>query len=319
MVSRSKIGRFKIIIFFGCFLLLLILFLEIAEQQNSFVKQLLLYASSDVEELYVATIAMKCDESLEVNLNKIQNFVEVIKLNDPQTDLIFFGETITSSYRSNKPGYHKNIAEKIPGKTTDLVAKLARENQVYICFGMAERFGSYVYNTQVLINPKGKIIVKHRKKDVKSIAFESGKRVISIVDIKGFKTGLVICADVQSKAAISEANTHETDLILLSNADWSDSWDTEKLAYKYLAKSYNSWLITANRFGSEADVFWDGHIEIMDPFGEIKTRSELSERYLIYKIKMDPNKAARKWMKIYNNISGIYLILKNLSVFSHYM
>jgi predicted amidohydrolase len=77
-----------------------------------------------------------------------------------QADLVVLGETITFVGLGKK--YHE-VAEPIPGPSTDYFCQLAKKYKIYIVVGLLERDGHLVYNVAVLIGPDGKIIGKYRK------------------------------------------------------------------------------------------------------------------------------------------------------------
>lgn len=301
------------------FLLTIIFSVEANENKNSFIKSILAIETDSSVSLNIATIAMECDVDPKINQLKMKDFVREIKHENPQTDLIFFGETISSRYHSKLNEYHKRIAETVPGPTTQLIAELAEKYNVYICFGIVEEINEKLYNSQVLIDNTGEIITVQRKKNLKSKAFNPGNKSITTVDIKGVKTGIVICADIRSKETLLASKEDETELILISNADWSDEWDNKSFAYRYLAKQYNSWIVTANRFGNEDEIFWDGHIEIVNPFGEIRMKGISKEQYMTYRLKINKSKTKIKLLNIYNKITIVCLVIKHLRIASHYI
>ena len=83
---------------------------------------------------------------------------------------------------------------------------------------------------QVLINPEGEIQAVHRKSNLKSgektANYKAGSVPVTITDIKGVRTGIVICSDAASPSTMREMMRSHPDLILLSLADDSDekSW-----------------------------------------------------------------------------------------------
>lgn len=88
----------------------------------------------------------------------------------------------------------------VPGAYTDLLGKLAKELNVWICAGCLERDGDKTYNSAVLINPKGDIVLKHRKintlKFLTEDLYDPGNRdEVSCVDTEFGRIGITICAD----------------------------------------------------------------------------------------------------------------------------
>src|SRR5262249_29758983 len=67
-----------------------------------------------------------------------------------KADLVVLGETLTYPGLGKK--YHE-VAEPIPGPSTEYFGQLAKKNNIYIVPGLLERDGNVVYNVAVLIGP----------------------------------------------------------------------------------------------------------------------------------------------------------------------
>ena len=67
------------------------------------------------------------------------------------------------------PGACK-LARPIPGETSDRLCQVAKANKVMIVAGLTELDGSRIYNSAVLVDETGKILLKHRKINVLKIA-----------------------------------------------------------------------------------------------------------------------------------------------------
>jgi predicted amidohydrolase len=77
-----------------------------------------------------------------------------------KADLVVLGETLT--YVGLGKSYAE-VAEPIPGPSTEYFGRLARQHNLYIVPGLLERDGHLVYNVAVLIGPDGQVIGKYRK------------------------------------------------------------------------------------------------------------------------------------------------------------
>ena len=51
------------------------------------------------------------------------------------------------------------------------------------------------------------------------------------------------------------------------------------------ARLYDSWIVSANRFGREDDRFWEGHAAISDPWGRLRASSTGRGSVLHHRIK----------------------------------
>ena len=92
-------------------------------------------------------------------------------------------------------------AEPVPeGKTFSFLAKKALEHGVYICSGLVEKAGDKVYNSAVIINPKGELILLHRKineLDIGHPYYALGDR-LNVCHTEFGTLGLLICADANA-------------------------------------------------------------------------------------------------------------------------
>jgi len=88
----------------------------------------------------------------------------------------------------------------IPGKYTEFLSDLARRYTIWISAGCLERDAENVYNSAVLIDRAGRIVLKHRKIDtlpwLTKHLYDCGQpEDIRVVDTEFGRIGLTICAD----------------------------------------------------------------------------------------------------------------------------
>lgn len=88
----------------------------------------------------------------------------------------------------------------IPGRYTRFLSDLAVKHRVWVCAGCLERAGDRVYNSAVLIDRRGEIVLKHRKivtlPEITSHLYDTGSiDDIQVVDTEFGKVGITICAD----------------------------------------------------------------------------------------------------------------------------
>ena len=281
---------------------------------NAILIKMLYNISKATKNLKVATTAIMCDKDPNKNVQKMVNLIEEIKKNHPDVELILFGETIHGWFFNFKKTaeYHHEIAETVPGKTTDIMSELAAKNNVYISFGINEKEKRDFYNSQVLLGPAGNIIAVHRKRAMRESFFTPGEKPVTITQIKDIKTGIVICYDVQSKEVNKALKQNKLELIIHSLADDEDpKW----FGIGYLARSYDAWLVNANRFGEEGGHYWNGWITITNPLGKICISGMEKEQYLYYEIRIvEQNSIIKIIRKIYVRLGRIFHVIKNLDL-----
>jgi predicted amidohydrolase len=112
-----------------------------------------------------------------------------------KADLVVLGETITYVNLGKK--FHE-IAEPIPGPSTEYFCKLAKQYNLYIVVGLVERDGHVVYNVAVLIGPDGTVIGKYRKVCLPRGEIEAGLTPGSeypVFPTRFGKVGMMVCYD----------------------------------------------------------------------------------------------------------------------------
>ena len=146
-----------------------------------------------MDKLKVATISTEnfigeVDRSIK-NMSKWARKAALQKV-----DLIVFPELCVNGYVQNSVAW--NLAESIPGPSTNKIIALAKKVKAVICFGILERDADIVYNTQVLVSGNG-IIGKQRKihmPHVEYLYWRSGFQ-IETFDIGKAIVGITICYD----------------------------------------------------------------------------------------------------------------------------
>jgi predicted amidohydrolase len=103
------------------------------------------------------------------------------------------------------------MAEPIPGPSTDRLAGLATELHLWIVAGLDENRGGRLFNTAVLIDPNGAIVGKYSKVHLQNWMLASGVNrgddfPVWDVAIAGVKTkvGIQICYDIQHPESTRE-------------------------------------------------------------------------------------------------------------------
>ncbi len=89
--------------------------------------------------------------------------------------------------------------------TIKVMAEIAYLHKIHICFGYGERVNEKIYNSAVLLNPDGHIILKHRKINELEVALDLYHRgnKIEVAEIPGIgKVGLMICADAFAEGEV---------------------------------------------------------------------------------------------------------------------
>jgi predicted amidohydrolase len=86
---------------------------------------------------------------------------------------------------------------KLYDEIVERVSELARENGVYVVFGLLEPYKNCVYNSALLIGRNGEVLLKHRKFQ-EPMKFCTGNTVRTTKTEFG-KVAIIICGDLYNK------------------------------------------------------------------------------------------------------------------------
>ncbi len=115
-------------------------------------------------------------------------------------DLIVLPECTLTGYVYEEDDFDR-FAEPVPGPMTFAMAQLAQKYGAYLCFGVVEQAGSRVYDSGVLLNREGQIVLVQRKLSEKP-PFWAGERV-EVAETELGRIALLICGDLFHPEAIT--------------------------------------------------------------------------------------------------------------------
>ena len=112
-----------------------------------------------------------------------------------RADLVVLPETLTY-YGTGKS--FAEVAEPIPGPSTEYFGKLAKDHDLYIVAGLVERDAHLIYNVAVLLAPDGTLAGKYRKVTLPRGEIEAGIAPgdeYPVFDTEFGKLGMMVCYD----------------------------------------------------------------------------------------------------------------------------
>jgi len=190
----------------------------------------------------------------------------------------------------------KKFAEPIPdGETCKRICKAARESKVFVCCGIVERDGDSIYNSAVIIDNNGNVLIRHRKLNELDIAhdvYAQGDR-LNVCPTPWGTFGLMICADAFAKdRMITRSLCYMGADVILSPSSWAvppdhnneldpygKEWDD---VYIPVAREFSVWIASASNVGPVTEGPWknwkcigcslvvgpDGKEKLKGPYGE---------------------------------------------------
>jgi predicted amidohydrolase len=165
----------------------------------------------------------------------------------------------------------RDLAQLIPGPHTQRLAQSAAQAGVFVVAGLVERADENLYNAAVLIDPRGQILLVHRKINELSIAhdlYSIGDRLgVAHTDLGTL--GIGICADnFPNSLAIGHVLARMGAQLLLSPSAWAVDADHDnartpygggwRTAFQELGRLYDLPVIAVSNVGWLTAGPWKG-------------------------------------------------------------
>jgi predicted amidohydrolase len=158
-------------------------------------------SSSRLPSFKLAMVQMRVDGGAKrTNLARAEERIAAAAQHDAQVVLLPEALTLGWTHPSSA-----TEAESIPlGESCARLATSARQHGVYVCAGLVERDGDRVFNSAVLLDPSGQILLHHRKINELEIGhpyYALGDR-LQVARTPMGTFGLMICADGFAKGQV---------------------------------------------------------------------------------------------------------------------
>jgi N-carbamoylputrescine amidase len=242
------------------------------------------------ERICVGLVQMSCAEEPRLNLDKALARIEEAAQRGAQ--IVCVQELFRSRYPCQSEDVRFfDLAEPIPGPTTEALSAVAAARKVAVIGSIFERRAAGVYhNTAVIIDATGKIAGRYRKMHIpddpryyEKFYFTPGDLDFGAYPTAYAKIGVLVCWDQWfPEAARLTALAGAQVLFYPTAIGWHreeapevrrrqrDAWETIQRSH---AISNGIFVAAVNRVGVEDGIeFWGGSF-VADPFGEIIGRA----------------------------------------------
>ena len=165
----------------------------------------------------------------------------------------------------------RELAKPIPGETSSRLCQAAKHNGIIVVAGLSERVGNRIYNSAILADENGEILVKHRKINELAIAHDlySIGNMLSIAETRFGTIAVNICADnFQDSLAIGHVQARMGAHFIFSPSAWAVKADHDNAkepygqfwieSYRQLCKLYGITIIGVSNVGWITAGPWKG-------------------------------------------------------------
>ncbi len=251
-------------------------------------------------KLALAQISSK-RESKRDNLLKIEKLT--LKAKQQGADLIIFPELSLTGYVILDQVYE--LAETIPGTSTQRIEDLAKKTGMYIIFGMPElskKTKAIIFNTAVFVGPKG-LIGKYRKMYLPTHSvFEEKRYFRPGYDTSEYQTelgniGLTICYDVFFPEVYRLTRLKGAQLIICISASPAVRRNYFEILTSARALENTAFLAYVNLAGVEDGLqFWGGS-RLVGPTGDVLAKAKYDEEdFIVCEVDFDDLRTAETFI-----------------------
>ena len=207
---------------------------------------------------------------VEANCEKIYSYAK--QSAEVGADVLVFPEMSDVGYEMSVISDKAVTWDGLPYRT---LVEAAKEFDKHIICGIGERTETKIYNTSVVIDPKGELLAKYRKVHLFSpppisedSVFTAGEQVVCL-PIASFNVGLSICYDLRFCEFYQALRAKGAELLINCTA-----WPTPRAAHwQALAKARaienQAYFVGVNRVGTDGEVTFAGRSLAIDPYGEV--------------------------------------------------
>ena len=269
----------------------------------------------------LALIQMAASSNPDENLDHAINFIE--KSASEGAEMVCLPELFRSQYFCQREDIEAfNLAEPVPGPTTEALAKVARENKVAILASLFERRAAGIYhNTCAVLDADGSFLGKYRKMHIpddplyyEKFYFTPGDLGFPTFETRYGRIGVQICWDQwypEGSRAVALGGAQV--IFYPTSIGWHpaekaefgagqlDAWKTIQRGH---AIANGVFVAVVNRVGYEGDPahgdagleFW-GSSFVADPFGKIVAEAAQDKEEILV-VECDPAKSEdtrRNW------------------------
>lgn len=200
--------------------------------------------------------------------------------------LAAFAELAFDPFHPQRPstcstGLPVELAEPVPGPTTAVFSRLARELEIVIVLNLYERAGPAAYDSSPVIDADGRLLGTTRMLHIcdqpcfhEQSYYTPGDHGMPVYRTAAGPIGVAICYDRHYPEVMRALGLGGADLVIIPQAgavgEWPDGLFEAEVRVAAFQNGYFAALV--NRVGAEPDVEFAGESFVADPTGQVIAR-----------------------------------------------
>ena len=245
----------------------------------------------------IALIQQKATEDREANRKKALDAVD--RAAGQGAKVICFAELAFEPFYPQEPatGLLLDLAETIPGPTTEIFCAKAKEREVVLALNLFERDGERTFDSSPVIDADGTILGTTRMVHITEYEYfhEQGYYAPGDSGAPVYKTrygniGVSICYDRHFPEYMRALGLNGAEIVIVPQAGAVGEWPEGLYEAEMRVAAFQNGYFTAlcNRVGQETHLNFAGESFVCDPLGNVIARaSEGTEEILVCEVDIE--------------------------------
>jgi len=239
----------------------------------------------------IALIQQHATENLDNNINRgVENFR---KAAESGAEVIAFAELAFLPFLPQIPAGPKvsERAESIPGRTTEIFSKLAKEFGVVCVLNLFETDGKRTFDSSPVIDADGALLGVTRMAHIMEGPgfhergyYTPGQNERFVYATKKGRIGVAICYDRHFPEYMRKLALEGAELVIVPQAGAVGEWPKGLFEAELQVAAFQNGYFAAlvNRVGKEEVVHFSGESYVVDPSGRVLNQAPQGEDFILF-------------------------------------
>jgi len=239
----------------------------------------------------IALIQQRCSNHRASNLEKGLKAAKAAA--EQGAKIVCFAELAFEPFYPQVPATKEklNLAEPIPGPTTELFSKLAGTLGIVIILNLFERDGDRSYDTSPVINSDGTLLGCTRMIHITEYPgfheqgyYHPGDHGAPVYHTKFGKIGVAICYDRHYPEYMRALALGGAEIVFVPQAGAVDEWPQGLYEAEMQVAAFQNGFYTAlcNRVGEESILTFSGESFVCDPSGRVIAQADKGKEQILF-------------------------------------
>jgi N-carbamoylputrescine amidase len=227
------------------------------------------------------------DENIQKGIKAVRNAASL------GAKIICFSELAFTSFFPQKQSSTsaKDVAESIPGQTTEIFSRLAKEFDIVVILNLYEKDGDSRYDSSPIIDADGKILGTTRMIHITDYAcfhekeyYTPGNTGAPVYKTKYGKIGVAICYDRHYPEYMRGLALNGAEIVFIPQAGSVGKWPEGLYEAEMRVTAFQNGYFTAlcNRVGEEECLTFSGESFICNPEGVVIACAGLGTEEILF-------------------------------------